>query len=90
MIGMTDDEVRGWISQPRAHGVHINAGTLSDLASEVLSLRRRLMIADSLADAASDVAHGRTDENSIAFLANRLASYRATQPNPANPLKGED
>ncbi len=74
---MTDREARGWISADRAHGVKINSGILNDLASEVLLLRGRLAIADELAQAAASVGSHPDDETARAFLANRLAAYRA-------------
>ena len=72
---MTEREVRGWISEDRDHGVRINSGVLNDLASEVLRLRGRLAIADELAIAAASLKSD--DEASFAYLANRLAAYRA-------------
>lgn len=72
---MTDREVQGWISADRDHGVRINSGILNDLASEVLRLRGRLAVADELARAAEDTRTA--DEASLAYLANRLAAYRA-------------
>lgn len=80
MTPMPDHEVRGWISADRAHGVKINSGILNDLAAEVLRLRGRLATADALAEAAESVATGPDAESSLAYLANRLAAYRADLP----------
>lgn len=74
---MTDDELRGWISDDRRHGVHINAGTLSDLAAEVLRLRAKEAAAVKLAEAVRKEC--RTFNGVSPGLAHALAAWEAAQ-----------
>jgi len=46
---MTDDELRGWLSDGPSHGIHINSNTLNAICNAALTARAALPLSAALA-----------------------------------------